>query len=201
MSRTRDEQHPVTVDSRLAFCGQDVTVRVDTVRLPDGRETTRDTVIYPGAVTVAVLDDRERVLFLRRYRPAAAERLLEMPGGSFPSGQEPELASRRALKRETGLSAQHWDRLGGFFSAPSYLTEAIHVFLAREPSGAGRPPEQDNEATLHWLPLRDLLIDPGAVRDARSLAALQMVAAMLAREAAQPAEDTGCGCHGRPNEG
>ena len=68
-----------TLDSELAFQGQLLTLRVDTVRFPDGRTGTREVVVHPGAVAMVPLLDTEHVLLVRQWRTAAGRALLEIP--------------------------------------------------------------------------------------------------------------------------
>lgn len=182
MSRPGREDLPVTVDSQLAFEGHIFGVRVDTIRFPDGRETVRDTVVHPGAVVVAALDDRERVVLVRQYRHATGERLLELPAGTLEPGEEPAVTAERELEEETGLAADRWERLGSFFSAPGFLTERLHAFLARDLLETAQRLEEDEDITLEWRPLQQLLADPCVLQDAKSLATLALVAAKLAEE-------------------
>jgi len=45
-----------TLSSRLIYEGQVVKLRVDTVKMPDGRETTREIVEYSDCVAIIAID-------------------------------------------------------------------------------------------------------------------------------------------------
>lgn len=69
------------ISSKRVFDGRLLRVRVDTVRLSNGVESTREIVEHPGAVAViAITKDNEMVL-VRQFRRAAGEVLLEVPAG------------------------------------------------------------------------------------------------------------------------
>src|SRR4051794_15813325 len=72
----------VTLRSETVHQGRLLTVRVDTVRLPSGRETQREIVIHPGAIALVPLLPDGRVIFVRQWRHAAAQALLEIPAGT-----------------------------------------------------------------------------------------------------------------------
>ena len=55
-----------TLDSREVFRGRIIRVRQDTVRLPNGKEGTREVVEHPGGVAVLAIDDEGRVLLVRQ---------------------------------------------------------------------------------------------------------------------------------------
>lgn len=50
-----------TLDSREVFRGRIIRVRQDTVRLPNGKEGTREVVEHPGGVAVLAIDDLRAV--------------------------------------------------------------------------------------------------------------------------------------------
>ncbi len=98
-------------------------VRQDVVRLPDGRTTQWDIVEHVGAVTILPLDGEGRILFVRQYRHACGENLLELPAGTLGIGEPPEVCAAREVREETGMTARRLEKLGEFFLAPGYSTE------------------------------------------------------------------------------
>ena len=128
----RTDIRPEVVASRIVHRGRVVTLRVDDVRLPDGRIVVREVVDHPGAVVIAALDAHGCVTLVRQYRHAVGDRLLELPAGTLEPGEEPLETAMRELREEAGLVAGRWDRLGTFFSSPGFLREEMHAFLARE---------------------------------------------------------------------
>lgn len=45
-----------TIDSREVFRGRIIRVRQDTVRLPNGKESSREVVEHPGGVGILAID-------------------------------------------------------------------------------------------------------------------------------------------------
>lgn len=64
-----------TIDSREVFRGRIIRVRQDTVRLPNGKESSREVVEHPGGVGILAIDGEDRVVLVRQYR-YAFERVL-----------------------------------------------------------------------------------------------------------------------------
>ncbi|HEY2508801.1 MAG TPA: NUDIX hydrolase [Streptosporangiaceae bacterium] len=150
---------PVTASSVLGS-GAIVTVRQDTVRLPDGQEMTRDVVEHPGAVAIVAIDEQDRVLMIRQYRHPAGAFLWEVPAGLRDVADEPLVeTARRELLEEAGYRAAQWHVLTDYLSSPGISTERIRVFLAREltwvPEAERGYVRQHEEAylTAEWLPL------------------------------------------------
>jgi ADP-ribose pyrophosphatase len=171
------------VDSRDAYRGRYLGLRVDTIERADGSRSTRDIVDHPGAVAMLALDPDERVLLVRQWRTPTGGALLEIPAGTLdrePDGgtEDPEAAARRELEEETGYRAGRWQKLGEFWTAPGFATELMHLYLATELAPAepdGRlGPDEDEHLELRAIPWREAvaMADRGEIRDAKSLVGL-----------------------------
>ena len=172
----------VTLRSETVHQGRLLTVRVDTVRLPSGRETQREVVVHPGAIALVPLLPDGRVIFVRQWRHAAGQALLELPAGTREKGEEPATTAARELTEETGYTADRLVPLGAFFTAPGFCTEEIHCYLALGLTAGAAKPEEDEGITLEHLPLAETnaAIARGAIHDAKTIAALAMAQHYLA---------------------
>ncbi|MBI2848256.1 MAG: NUDIX hydrolase, partial [Chloroflexi bacterium] len=83
------------LSSKVVFRGRAVTLRVDTVRMPDGRETTREIVEHAACIAVIPIDADGNVLLVSQFRHAVAKELLEIPAGGIEKGEDPEETVRR----------------------------------------------------------------------------------------------------------
>jgi 8-oxo-dGTP pyrophosphatase MutT (NUDIX family) len=176
---------PVTAEETV-FTGLIWDVVRDTVDLP-ANPVRREYLRHPGAVSVLVLDDQERVLFIRQYRHPVRMELWELPAGLLDvEGEPPLLAAKRELAEEADLRAGRWDVLVDWFNSPGGSDEALRCYLAREvsptPETFQRRDEEKDMPTL-WVPLeqaRDAVLagkihNPGAV--------VGVLAAVAARDA------------------
>ncbi|MBA3414127.1 MAG: NUDIX hydrolase [Chloroflexia bacterium] len=73
---------PVTLASRRGFDGKHLHVRVDTVRLPSGRESVREVVEHPGSVAVVALTANAKLILIRQFHHAIGRTLLGLPAGT-----------------------------------------------------------------------------------------------------------------------
>jgi ADP-ribose pyrophosphatase len=171
---------PETVlESTVLYEGRVVRrLRLDTIRLANGSTSRREVVEHGGAVAIVPVDTQGRVLLVRQHRHATGQTLLEIPAGGLEDGEAPEETAQRELREETGFRAATITRLGGFFLAPGYSSEYLHVYLAEGLSEDALDHDADEDIELHAVELEDALqrIDHGEIEDAKSVAGLLLYA-------------------------
>jgi len=145
--------------SQEVYAGRVISLRRDTVRMPEGGSAVREVVAHLGAVGVVAPDEQGRVLLLRQYRHPVGAYLLELPAGLLDIEDEPaSTAAARELAEEAGLTAGRWDVLVDAHASPGMSDEAYRVFLARDLGVlAVRPALEHEELDLSavWLPLEE----------------------------------------------
>jgi ADP-ribose pyrophosphatase len=108
----------------------------DTVRLPDGRQASREYIEHPGAVVIMALLEGEggqtRIVLERQFRYPVGQVMTELPAGKLDPGEDPLHCAQRELLEETGYTARQWARAGQMHLAIAYSTEVIHIFFARD---------------------------------------------------------------------
>jgi ADP-ribose pyrophosphatase len=163
-----------TLSSRKVFEGRAVKLRVDTVKLANGRETTREIVEHEDCVAIVALDDADNILLVKQFRKPVEKELLEIPAGGIDPGESPEDAVRREMREETGFLPQKVKRLGGFYSTPGFCTEYLYLYLAADLVFKPLKAEDTDGITLVRVPLAEIpgLIASGAICDAKSIAGL-----------------------------
>jgi ADP-ribose pyrophosphatase len=166
------------VESRRVYEGRVVNLRVDRVKLPDGRSTVREVVEHAPVVAIVALDDRGDVLLVRQYRLPVKQALLEIPAGGVDAGEGAEEAAQRELQEETGQRAGRLERLASFFSSPGYCDEYMHLYLATALEPAALAADADESIEVVRLPLDEALrlIERGEIHDAKTIVGLWALA-------------------------
>jgi ADP-ribose pyrophosphatase len=171
-----DSPSEVTVGSHDGYNGRFLRVRVDEVRLPSGRTSTREVVEHPGAVAILALTNDGHLLLVRQYRHAAGRALLELPAGTREPDEPAAGTARRELIEETSYAAGTLAELVTFFSTPGYSTEQITLFRADGCAPVEHDREAEEPAQLVRIPIAEVpsLIAPGPnqIADGKTLIGL-----------------------------
>src|SRR5690349_7987351 len=151
-----------------------LTITEEHVVGPDGEAFDRFVVRHPGAVVVVPVDGDE-VIFVRQYRVAIDQDLLEVPAGKRDvDGEPPEETARRELEEEIGHRPGRLVKLAEFFNTPGFCDEHTHLFLALDLEDLGASntvSPEEREMTVErvsWARI-DELIAAGELTDAKSL--------------------------------
>jgi ADP-ribose pyrophosphatase len=162
------------VTSEVAFSGALLRLRVDTVRLPDGRLGRREVVEHPGAVAVLPVLPSGELILVRQYRYAVGRLLLEVPAGTREPEEPAEVCARRELLEETGYRAAALQELARFYVSPGWANEELVIYVATGLVASEAAPSSDERIVIERVsPDRVVeLIRQGAIADAKTLVAV-----------------------------
>jgi 8-oxo-dGTP pyrophosphatase MutT (NUDIX family) len=159
-----------TLNSTRHYQGRVISVTVDDVILPNGRQAALEVVHHPGGAAIVAINDLQQVCLLRQYRYVAGGWIWELPAGKLEPSEPPQETARRELTEEAGVVATDWVSLGSLLSSPGVFSEVIHLYLAQGLSSA-RPQLEDSEVLeVHWVsfPQACDMALTGELRDAKT---------------------------------
>lgn len=173
MSNEQQEQPKVT-NSEIIYKGKVVTLKVDSIEEADGTSYKREIVVHPGAVVMVPVADDGRLLLVKQWRQPTGKTLVELPAGTLEAGEPPEVCAERELQEEIGFKPAKLTKLGGFFSAPGFCTEYLHLFLAEGLTPNQMQADEDEHIEVLSISLEEALqlIDNGTICDAKSVAGI-----------------------------
>lgn len=121
-----------TLSSKYLFRDTWLTMRADTCERPDGKIIDPYYVYeFPDWVTAVALTTDNKVVFVKQYRHALGQTILEIPGGCVDATDNTyEEACARELLEETGYKFKKLEFLCNTTANPSTNNNMMHVFLA-----------------------------------------------------------------------
>ena len=149
------------LESRKTYEGKIVTITVDKLRMPDGSEAYRETVIRKkNAAGVLAVDTDGR--------------LLEIPAGVIEEGESGEAAVLRELEEETGKRAGRAEFLCELYPSVGFCTEKIQLFFATELTAGTQKLDADEFVEIEKYTLEEAIamIHKGEIKDGKTIAAL-----------------------------
>ena len=159
------------VDSRTIYEGRILSLRVDRIKLPDGRVTSREVVAHNMAVVVLAENERGELLMINQFRYPAGEVIMELPAGIVDEGEDCIIAAARELREETGWKPGRIAKIGEFYTSPGFCDERLIMYYATDLTW-DKLPEDDDEFIVPVFLSRETafkLAEEGRIRDAKSL--------------------------------
>ena len=174
-----------TISAQRAFDGRLLKLDVLEVELDNGRRARREIVRHPGTVAIWARAPDGRFVFVRQFRKAIEQELLEVVAGTLEIGETPEVCARREIREETGYTVKTMTPLGSLFTAPGFCTEQIYLFYAELAQSGPADPDQDEHLDVVLLDEVEwkAMMSRGAVQDAKTWAAWGMFKTKLTTQA------------------
>jgi len=169
--------------SEEIYKGKVVTLRIDTVRFPNGKTGKREVIEHSGAVTVVPMLDDDTVILVRQWRLPAGKALLELPAGGMEEGEDPAETAARELAEEIGKKPGKLEKLFACYLAPGYTTEYMYGYLATDLSDDRLDPDEDENVEVVPMKLADALtaIENGEIEDSKTICGLTLAARKLGK--------------------
>jgi ADP-ribose pyrophosphatase len=163
-----------TVKTNYVYKGKILSVRADDAMLPDGTPCKREIVDHSGGACALYVDNGE-ILFVRQYRYAYGESVLELPAGKCEQGEDPLLTAKRELAEETGVQAKQMRLIQKIYPSPGYTNEIIYIYHATEGETGKNALDEGEFLDVVRIPVEQAkqMLTEGAFTDAKTVVALQ----------------------------
>jgi len=164
------------IASKRIFDGRLLGLRVDTVIMPNGIQSTREIVEHPGAVAIIAITDDQELVLVRQFRKPTGEVLLEVPAGVPHKGEKGEESARRELEEETGYHAKQVKKVFSAYTTPGYSDELIHYFIATDMNLMKTNPDEDEFVEVDIIDLETCLdlVKEGKVKDNKTIVGIMI---------------------------
>ncbi|MBM3184494.1 MAG: NUDIX hydrolase [Chlamydiae bacterium] len=166
----KEKERKHLAEHRKIYQGKIVELELETYKF-DHQTKIGEIVHHVGAVVIVPIDPKGRILLVQQWRRAAKEILIELPAGTLEPNEPPDVCARRELQEETGFDAKTLTALDGFYSAPGYCTEYLHLFIAQDLHHSPLPHDEDEGIDLIPTSLEKAIqmIENNQIRDAKTI--------------------------------
>ncbi|MFG3254930.1 NUDIX domain-containing protein [Streptomyces sp. NPDC048172] len=148
---------------------------------PPGVERFEHHVVRLQHVSIAaIVDDKDRVLMLWRYRFVPQAFGWELPGGIVDPGEDPMATAAREVEEETGWRPTGpLKRITKFQPMVGMVDSPHEVFIGRGAERIGEPTDAEEAGHVEWVPLSDVrgLMAQGELMGAGTLVGLNYLLA------------------------
>lgn len=164
----------ITLGSEPVFDGVLLHVRRDKVRLPNGKEATREYIRHPGAAMIIARPDPDTIILERQFRYPLARHFIELPAGKIDPGEEALATAQRELREECGYTASTWRHLTTLHPCIAYADERIELYLADGLAQVGAALDEDEFLEVMTVPLAQALdwVRDGTITEAKAVTGL-----------------------------
>lgn len=146
----------VVMDKEIVYQGMLIRMEHWNVALPNGDIGKREIACHIGAAAVVAVDDQDRIILVRQSRVAVDRITHEIPAGKLDAPDEdPLCCAKRELSEETGLTADHWQKLTVLETTPGFCNERIHIYLATGLHEGCTHPDEDEFVDVERIPFEE----------------------------------------------
>ncbi|MCY1714675.1 NUDIX domain-containing protein [Caproiciproducens galactitolivorans] len=175
------EMNEKTLERKEIYTGRVLHFHVDKVELMNGRTSTRECVDHPGGASIAVLTEKNEMLFVRQFRYPYKEVVLEAPAGKLEKGEDPFEAIKREQREETGTTGKNYVNLGKLYPSPGYTNEIIYLYACRAQSFGDTDFDEDEFLEVEKIPMDEAvrMVMDGEIPDSKTQVLVLKTARLL----------------------
>lgn len=121
-----------TISSDLVYIGKTVSLRVDTVEVPNKGYQKREIVEHNGVVAIIGITKENKIILVKQYRKSIENIVLELPGGKLELNEKIRECAKRAFKQKTGYVAENLKLIHKFYPSAGISNQMIFIYLANK---------------------------------------------------------------------
>ena len=143
-----------TFGERSVYDNRWVRLSLVEVEAPNGARWEHHVVTLDRVAIAMLVNDRDEVLMLHRYRFAVDQWGYELLGGLVEDGEDPAVTAAREAVEESGWRPTGApDHLASFEPMPGMVRARTDVYLFRGAEKVGEPTDTEEAGRLEWVPL------------------------------------------------
>ena len=121
-----------TVSSDLIYTGKTVSLRVDTVEVPNKGYQKREIVEHNGVVAIIAITEDNKIILVEQYRKSIEDVVLEIPAGKLELNENPRECAIREFRQKTGYNAESFKLIHKFYPSVGFSNQMLFIYLAEK---------------------------------------------------------------------
>lgn len=164
-------EEKLQIDTKSVYEGRFISLHSDRFEDNHHRMHQYDIVTHPGAAVMIPIHSDGRIHFVKQWRRAVKEILIELPAGILEKNEAPESCAQRELQEEIGYKAKKLTDFGAILTAPGFSNERLYLFLAEDLVYAPLEGDDSDKIDHCLLSLEEALekIEDGSIQDAKTI--------------------------------
>lgn len=166
-----------TISTEYIYKGKILNLKVEKVKLPNGKTSEREIVEHRGAVAIVAFKDDNTILLVNQFRKPLNMNLLELPAGKLEIEEKPEMCAKRELEEETGYKSDDIKLLGKIATTAGFSDEIIYIYKATNLYEGNIGGDEDEFIDVKEMKINDLKdkVKIGEIIDGKTIAALSFL--------------------------
>jgi ADP-ribose pyrophosphatase len=171
---SKNESYEETIKSESIYDGKILSLRVETVEMPDKKYSKREIVDHQKGVGIIAFDGDDKIFLVRQYRKAIDEYTLEIPAGLVESNEVPIDTAKRELQEEIGYYPEDIEYLFDMHSSPGFTNDKLSFFVAKQLTESKLDLDEDEFLEAKSFKIDDLydMVENGEITDAKTIIAI-----------------------------
>lgn len=159
------------LSSKKVYDGKILKVFKDEILMPNGNAAVRETVEKHNASAIVPIDKDGNIIFVRQYRHAAKDMILEIPAGTFEDHEDPYECALRELEEEIGYKAGGLTYVNWTYASVGMCNERIYLYIAKDLQRGTQNLDDDEFIEIERYSLEDALnmVFDGTIRDSKTV--------------------------------
>lgn len=165
------DNYEKTIKVDNLYEGKILSLRVETVEMPDKKYSKREIVDHTKGVGIIAFDGEDSLYFVRQYRKAIGEMTLEIPAGLVESNEKPIDTAKRELQEEIGFNPIDIEYLFDMHASPGFTNDKLSFFIAKDLEESKLSEDDDEFIEKKSIKIEDAynMVINGEITDAKTI--------------------------------
>lgn len=175
------DNYEKTIKVDNIYEGKILSLRVETVEMPDKKYSKREIVDHVKGVGIIAFDGEDSIYLVRQYRKAIDEFTLEIPAGLVEVNEKPIETAKRELQEEIGYKPLDIEYLFDMHASPGFTNDKLSFFLAKNLEESKLELDEDEFLEKKSYKIEDVynMVINGEITDAKTIIAVMYVKRLI----------------------